>query len=257
MINKLLAVAFVALAVAASGCGSSSSSSSSTPPASSGGAADCSPASLQTLTSGKLTIGTDNPAYSPYFTGGPGTCVVGQVQQRPVHRQGLRGRGRLRRGREDGLHQGSGDVGRHALRPELRARAEELRLLPGAGLDPAQARRERRLQPALLPRQPGGGGAEGHPDHLGHDAGRPQAVQAGHAGGHHQLRLHHRHDPAQPAAVGVQHHQRRDPCAAGRPDRRHRGRSAHRLLHDGACRSPRARWSGSSRRRRAATSGAW
>src|SRR6476659_5565297 len=68
MINKLLAVAFVALAVAASGCGSSSSSSSSAPPASSGGAADCSPSSLQTLTSGKLTIGTDNPAYSPYYT---------------------------------------------------------------------------------------------------------------------------------------------------------------------------------------------
>ena len=77
MINKLLAVAFVALAVAASGCGSSSSSSSSAPPASSGASADCSPASLQTLTSGTLTIGTDNPAYSPYFTGGPGGHVVG------------------------------------------------------------------------------------------------------------------------------------------------------------------------------------
>ena len=41
------------------------------------------------------------------------------------------------------------------------------------------------------------------------------------------------HDPAQPAAVGVQHHQRRDPRAEGRPDRRHRGRPADRLLHDG------------------------
>ena len=89
MINKLLAVAFVALAVAASGCGSSSSSSSSTPPASSGGAADCSPASLQTLTSGKLTIGTDNPAYSPYFTGGPGHDWSGQYNNDPYTGKGF------------------------------------------------------------------------------------------------------------------------------------------------------------------------
>ncbi|HET8805012.1 MAG TPA: transporter substrate-binding domain-containing protein, partial [Gaiellales bacterium] len=89
MINKLLAVAFVALAVAASGCGSSSSSSSSAPPVSSGGAADCSPASLHTLTSGKLTIGTDNPAYSPYYTGGPGHDWSGKYNNDPYTGKGF------------------------------------------------------------------------------------------------------------------------------------------------------------------------
>ena len=83
------AVAFVALAVAASGCGSSSSSSGSAPPASSGGAADCSPASLQTLTSEKLTIGTDNPAYSPYFTGGPGHDWSGKYNNDPYTGKGF------------------------------------------------------------------------------------------------------------------------------------------------------------------------
>jgi polar amino acid transport system substrate-binding protein len=89
MINKLLAVAFVALAVAASGCGSSSSSSSSAPPVSSASALTCTPDSLQTLTSGTLTIGTDNPAYSPYFTGGPGHNWSGKYNNDPYTGKGF------------------------------------------------------------------------------------------------------------------------------------------------------------------------
>jgi polar amino acid transport system substrate-binding protein len=89
MVNKLLAVAFVALAVAASGCGSSSSSSSSAPPSSSAAALTCTPASLQTLASQTLTIGTDNPAYSPYFTGGPGHDWSGQYNNDPYTGKGF------------------------------------------------------------------------------------------------------------------------------------------------------------------------
>jgi polar amino acid transport system substrate-binding protein len=89
MINKLLAVAFVALAVAASGCGSSSSSSSSAPPVSSATAVTCTPASLKTLTSGTLTIGTDNPAYSPYFQGGPGHDWSGKYNNDPYTGKGF------------------------------------------------------------------------------------------------------------------------------------------------------------------------
>ncbi|GAB7052231.1 ABC transporter substrate-binding protein [Catenuloplanes indicus JCM 9534] len=37
-------------------------------PAASAGAAGCDPASLKTLTAGKLTIGTDQPAYEPWFS---------------------------------------------------------------------------------------------------------------------------------------------------------------------------------------------
>ena len=60
LIAALLAVS-LSLAVAA--CGSSDSSSSSTTTT----AASCSKADLQTINDGVLTVGTDKPAYPPYF----------------------------------------------------------------------------------------------------------------------------------------------------------------------------------------------
>ena len=50
---------------------------------------NCTPASLQTLTSGTLTIGTDNPAYSPYFTGGPGHAWSGKYNNDPYTGKGF------------------------------------------------------------------------------------------------------------------------------------------------------------------------
>jgi polar amino acid transport system substrate-binding protein len=90
MVRKLLAVAFAAFALVAAGCGSSSSSSGSTQ--SSGGSAvsdPCAPENLQTQTAGQLTIGTDNPAYSPYFTGGPGGDWTGQYNNDPSTGKGF------------------------------------------------------------------------------------------------------------------------------------------------------------------------
>ena len=88
MTRKLLMIAFAAFALAASGCGSSSSSSGSTP--SSSTAADpCAVGSLKTLTAGTLTIGTDNPAYSPYFTGGSGHEWKGQYNNDPYTGKGF------------------------------------------------------------------------------------------------------------------------------------------------------------------------
>ncbi|MEI8057519.1 MAG: ABC transporter substrate-binding protein [Actinomycetes bacterium] len=70
--SLLSAVPLVALLLAA--CGSSATSdpgSSSPAPASSAASSPsadpCAPASLATVTAGKLTIGTDKPAYPPYF----------------------------------------------------------------------------------------------------------------------------------------------------------------------------------------------
>lgn len=59
----LPAVAALALA----GCASEADTTSSSPAASPTASQDCSPESLQTLTPGTLTIGTDSPAYPPYF----------------------------------------------------------------------------------------------------------------------------------------------------------------------------------------------
>lgn len=65
--SLLLSAALPAVAaLALAGCASeadTSSSASATPSAS----VDCSPESLQTLTPGTLTVGTDTPAYPPYF----------------------------------------------------------------------------------------------------------------------------------------------------------------------------------------------
>lgn len=61
--RSLATLLALALAPALAACGSSSSSSSSSTAA----AVNCDKASLATLTKGQLTIGTDKPAYPPYF----------------------------------------------------------------------------------------------------------------------------------------------------------------------------------------------
>jgi polar amino acid transport system substrate-binding protein len=88
MRKSLLAIAFAAVALAASACGSSSSSSSSTPTGGSTGQS-CSPATNKTLTANTLTIGTDNPAYYPYFSGGPGHDWTGQFNNDPYKNKGF------------------------------------------------------------------------------------------------------------------------------------------------------------------------
>ncbi len=63
MSAALPAVAALALA----GCASQADTTTSSPAASPTTSQDCSPESLQTLKPGTLTIGTDSPAYPPYF----------------------------------------------------------------------------------------------------------------------------------------------------------------------------------------------
>jgi polar amino acid transport system substrate-binding protein len=67
-----LVLLVLALAVAASGCGSEESTP--TTPAATGGTVATNPCAkdqLPLVNSGKLTIGTDNPAYPPWFGGTP------------------------------------------------------------------------------------------------------------------------------------------------------------------------------------------
>jgi polar amino acid transport system substrate-binding protein len=64
----------LALALIASGCGSSNESAPTQPSASGSGTfapSPCAKDQLQLINSGKLTIGTDNPAYPPWFGGTP------------------------------------------------------------------------------------------------------------------------------------------------------------------------------------------
>jgi polar amino acid transport system substrate-binding protein len=76
----------IALALGAAACGSSSASSS---PSGSAGANGCAKSNLQLVNPGQLTIGTDNPAYDPYFQGPTGHAWTGQFNHDPYNDQGF------------------------------------------------------------------------------------------------------------------------------------------------------------------------
>lgn len=63
----LLAALLAALMLVAAGCGSDDDSSTDSTTAVSASLEDCQAGSLETVSEGTLTIGTDKPAYPPYF----------------------------------------------------------------------------------------------------------------------------------------------------------------------------------------------
>jgi polar amino acid transport system substrate-binding protein len=76
----------VACLVAAA-CGTAKQTASA--PASSTGSNPCGVQSLSLISAGTLTIGTDNPAFSPYFTGGPGHSWTGKFNNDPYTGKGF------------------------------------------------------------------------------------------------------------------------------------------------------------------------
>jgi len=78
----VLVACFVAAA-----CGTAKHAASA--PSSAAGSNPCAVKNLALLTPGTLTIGTDNPAYSPYFTGGPGHSWTGKFNNDPYTGKGF------------------------------------------------------------------------------------------------------------------------------------------------------------------------
>jgi polar amino acid transport system substrate-binding protein len=76
----------VACLVAAA-CGSAKQGASA--PSVAAGTNPCAVKNLALLHPGTLTIGTDNPAYSPYFTGGPGHSWTGKYNNDPYTGKGF------------------------------------------------------------------------------------------------------------------------------------------------------------------------
>lgn len=74
-------------ALAAGACGSSGGSTAS--PAGSAAANPCAKSNLTLVTPGQLTIGTDNPAYDPFFQGPTGHEWTGQFNHDPYNDQGF------------------------------------------------------------------------------------------------------------------------------------------------------------------------
>jgi polar amino acid transport system substrate-binding protein len=83
---RAFAMAVVA-ALAAAACGSSSGSTAS--PAGSTAANACAKSNLRLVTPGQLTIGTDNPAFDPFFQGPTGHEWTGQFNHDPYNDQGF------------------------------------------------------------------------------------------------------------------------------------------------------------------------
>ena len=86
MRTRAVAMAIVA-ALAAAACGSSTSTTAS--PAGTTQANPCAKSNLQLVTSGQLTIGTDNPAFDPYFQGPTGHEWTGEFNHDPYNDQGF------------------------------------------------------------------------------------------------------------------------------------------------------------------------
>jgi polar amino acid transport system substrate-binding protein len=85
--RKLVLSLPVVLALVAAACGTSKTTSTAGSLAAA--ANPCAVKSLNLVTPGTLTIGTDNPAYSPYFTGGPGHSWTGKFNNDPYTDQGF------------------------------------------------------------------------------------------------------------------------------------------------------------------------
>jgi polar amino acid transport system substrate-binding protein len=83
---RAVAMALVA-ALTAAACGSSGGTTTS--PAGTTQANPCAKANLQLVTPGQLTIGTDNPAYDPFFLGPTGHEWTGQFNHDPYNDQGF------------------------------------------------------------------------------------------------------------------------------------------------------------------------
>jgi polar amino acid transport system substrate-binding protein len=67
ILKSLLLACMLGAAFVVAACGSSDSSDSTSGDATVASLSDCTPDTLDTVSAGKLTIGTDKPAYPPYF----------------------------------------------------------------------------------------------------------------------------------------------------------------------------------------------
>ena len=140
-----LALPLCALALTATGTGGGAVSAS------------CAKGDLAVVNDGKLTVGTDNPAYPPWYAGGTPKGSKLEDQRSRTTGKGFETRGRLRRRASSSASRGPKvQVGLRAVRQVVRARARrsfdfdinQISVTPAAG-------EGRRLQQLVLRRQPG------------------------------------------------------------------------------------------------------
>ena len=162
---------------AASTAVSAAPSTVAAPPRPRASAAACAKDDLAVMTAGKLTIGTDNPAYPPYFAE-PATGrqhrAVGDSGD-PTNGEGFESAVGYAIAEQARVRQGRGRLDRRAVRELVRARAQDLRHRPQPGLVQARADAGRRPVGRLLLRQPvASSSLKDSPLGEGHDRRRAQ-----------------------------------------------------------------------------------
>ena len=123
--RKLVALVFVllGLAVVAAGCGGDDEETEATPPgagAVTAAGAECAKENLELVSEGKLTIGTDNPAYPPWFGGEPRPGSKWKISE-PSSGQGFESAVAYAVARELGFGRDGGPVAGRAVQPVLPA----------------------------------------------------------------------------------------------------------------------------------------
>ena len=122
-------------------------------------------ASCPTVTDGQLTIGTDNPAYPPWYAGG--TKSSKWKINDPATGKGYESAVAYAIASKLGYTKSHGLVDVRAVQPRVCTRVEVVRLRHQPDLVHARAREGRRLQQVVLRREPGDRRQQGHEDRVG------------------------------------------------------------------------------------------
>ena len=114
-------------------------------------------------TAATLTVGTDNPAYPPWYAGGTPKGSSWKIND-PNNGKGFEPAVAYAVAKQLGFSHGAGEVGLRAVQPLVRARPEAVRLRHQPDLVHAGAREGRLVQLLVLRREPGARRAQGHAD---------------------------------------------------------------------------------------------
>ncbi len=192
LVLPLSLLAFVAAGCGGSDNGSTTESTASTETATTNASASSAPCDKQNLTllnQGVLTIGTDNPAYPPWFGGGSVKGSKWQIND-PSTGKGFESAVAYAVAKELGFSPSEVQWTYVPFNRVVRARQEVVRLRHQPDLDHAGPREGRHVQLALLRPEPGDRRAQGQRHRQGDHGRRPAGLQARRPARHDELRLH-------------------------------------------------------------------
>ena len=194
--------------------------------------ASCAKADLATVSSGKLTIGTDNPAYPPWYAGGRRRARSGRSATRTPGK-GFESAVAYAVAKQLGFSRAHVQWTYVPFAKSFAPGQEVVRLRHQPDLVLAGAREGRRLQQLVLRRQPGGRRPEGVEDRLRALDRRAARLQVRRPDRDDELRRDRQADQAGVEAGRLRHERQGRVRAEEQADRRPRRRPADRVLRHG------------------------